>query len=436
MAGKVYLVGSGPGTLGLLSQRAASVIAGADTVLYDQLPGEEILASLPAGAERIDCGKFGGDHIKEQAEIERLMVEGARAGRTVVRLKGGDPFMFGRGGEETRGRAPGRHRGRGRSRDQLGPRGPGIGRDPAHPSALYLAGHGRDRPRGPREGGSAINWAGLAPGPGTIVVLMGVKNLPRIAEVLIAHGRDPATPVAVIERGLRRDQRVTVGRLDAIAALAAERRVRPPAVIVIGGVVEALRPGLARPDPARRHDKSSLVRATYLSLHMAGLKGGPTQDEVLAIALQKLALRPGDRVLDLGCGTGAVAVAAAATAAEVVAIDRRPEAIAHARHAADEAGAANVSFLEAEAGEALAGLGDVRRRLRGRFSRPRRPPPDPCRAGASTDCRKRGPDRDPAPGDRYDGFAREFIARRSTSRLHGRPRSRDRSTSDQSTPCT
>ncbi len=90
---------------------------------------------------------------------------------------------------------------------------------------------------------------------------------------------------------------------------------------------------------------------------MAGLKGGPTQDEVLAIALQKLALRPGDRVLDLGCGTGAVAIAAAATAAEVVAIDRRPEAVAHARHAADEAGAANVSFLEAEAGEALPGLG-------------------------------------------------------------------------------
>ena len=90
---------------------------------------------------------------------------------------------------------------------------------------------------------------------------------------------------------------------------------------------------------------------------MAGLKGGPTQDEVLAIALQKLALRPGDRVLDLGCGTGAVAIAAAATAAEVVAIDRRPEAVAHARLAADEAGAANVSFLEAEAGEALPGLG-------------------------------------------------------------------------------
>jgi len=94
----------------------------------------------------------------------------------------------------------------------------------------------------PAKEGSAINWAGLAPGPGTVVVLMGVKNLPRIAEVLIAHGRDPATPAAVIERGLRPDQRVTVGRLDAIAALAAERGVRPPAVIVIGGVVELYDP--------------------------------------------------------------------------------------------------------------------------------------------------------------------------------------------------
>lgn len=90
---------------------------------------------------------------------------------------------------------------------------------------------------------------------------------------------------------------------------------------------------------------------------MAGLKGGPTQDEVLAIALRKLALRPGDRVLDLGCGTGAVAIAAAATAAEVVAIDRRPAAIAHARSAADAAGITNVTFLEAEAGDALPGLG-------------------------------------------------------------------------------
>lgn len=242
MAGKVYLVGSGPGTLGLLSQRGAEVIAGADVVLYDQLPGEEILASLPETAERVDCGKFGGDHIKEQGEIERLIVEYALAGRTVVRLKGGDPFMFGRGGEELEA-----VRKAGVPVEVV----PGITSALAVPASVgiplthrrytsqvtVVTGH-----EDPTKEGSAINWAGLAPGPGTIVVLMGVKNLPLIAGALIAHGRDPSTPVAVIERGLRRDQRVTVGPLDEIAALAAEHHVRPPAVIVIGGVVELYDP--------------------------------------------------------------------------------------------------------------------------------------------------------------------------------------------------
>ena len=218
------------------------MIANAETVLYDQLPGEEILASLPAEAERIDCGKFGGDHIKEQAEIERLLVERAQSGRTVVRLKGGDPFMFGRGGEELEA-----VREAGIEVEVV----PGISSALAVPASVgiplthrrytsqvtIVTGH-----EDPAKEDSAINWAGLAPGPGTIVVLMGVRNLPRIAEVLVANGRDPATPVAVIERGFRRDQRVTVGRLDAIAARAAERGVRPPAVIVIGGVVELYDP--------------------------------------------------------------------------------------------------------------------------------------------------------------------------------------------------
>jgi len=242
MAGKVYLVGSGPGTLGLLSQRAAAVIANAETVLYDQLPGEEILASLPAGAEKIDCGKFGGDHIKEQAEIERLIIEHARAGRTVVRLKGGDPFMFGRGGEELEA-----VREAGIEVEVV----PGISSALAVPASVgiplthrrytsqvtVVTGH-----EDPAKDDTAINWAGLAPGSGTIVVLMGVRNLSRIAEALISNGRDPATPVAMIERGFRRDQRVTVGRLDAIGTLAADKDVRPPAVIVIGGVVELYDP--------------------------------------------------------------------------------------------------------------------------------------------------------------------------------------------------
>ena len=96
MNGKVYLVGSGPGAEGLLTQRARTVIDKADVVLYDQLPGEEILSTLPARAEKIDCGKFGGKHVLEQDEIEALVVDRARARKTMVRLKGGDPFLFGR----------------------------------------------------------------------------------------------------------------------------------------------------------------------------------------------------------------------------------------------------------------------------------------------------------------------------------------------------
>ena len=242
MAGKVYLVGSGPGTLGLLSCRGAEVIRRADVILYDQLPGDEILGSLPETAERIDCGKYGSDHTKEQGEIERLIVEHARAGRIVVRLKGGDPFMFGRGGEELEA-----VRRAGIPVEVV----PGITSAIAVPASVgiplthrrytsqvtVVTGH-----EDPSKQESAINWAGLAPGTGTIVVLMGVKNLAQIADILILHGRDPATPVAVIERGLRRDQRVTVGPLDRIAVLSAKRGVRPPAVIVIGGVVELYDP--------------------------------------------------------------------------------------------------------------------------------------------------------------------------------------------------
>ncbi|MBR2181467.1 MAG: uroporphyrinogen-III synthase HemD, partial [Oscillospiraceae bacterium] len=100
MTGKVYLVGAGPGGLGLLTFRAREVIDSADVILYDQLPGEEIISSLPAAAEKIDVGKYGGHHTMRQEDIESLLVRLASEGKTVVRLKGGDPFVFGRGGEE------------------------------------------------------------------------------------------------------------------------------------------------------------------------------------------------------------------------------------------------------------------------------------------------------------------------------------------------
>ncbi|MCM2466790.1 uroporphyrinogen-III C-methyltransferase [Methanoculleus oceani] len=238
MTGKAYLVGSGPGGLGLMTIRAREVIDAADVILYDQLPGEEVLATLPRNAERIDCGKYGGSHTLEQHEIEALMVERVKAGKTVVRLKGGDPFLFGRGGEEI---------------ETLREHGirvevvPGVTSAIAVPEMVgipvthrryasqvtFITGH-----EDPTKPESALDWEVLARLKGTLVILMGVKNLPAIAEALTAHGKDPATPVAIIERGLRPDQRVTVGTLADIAEKARAAGVCPPAVIVIGGVVE------------------------------------------------------------------------------------------------------------------------------------------------------------------------------------------------------
>ena len=238
MTGKAYLVGSGPGGLGLMTIRAREVIDSADVVLYDQLPGEEILATLPEDAERIDCGKYGGSHTLEQDEIEVLMVERVKAGKTVVRLKGGDPFLFGRGGEEIE-----TLRAHGISVEVV----PGVTSAIAVPEMVgipvthrryasqvtFITGH-----EDPTKPESALDWEVLARLKGTLVILMGVKNLPAIAASLTAHGKDPATPVAIIERGLRPDQRVTVGTLADVAEKARAAGVRPPAVIVIGGVVE------------------------------------------------------------------------------------------------------------------------------------------------------------------------------------------------------
>lgn len=227
----------------MLTVRAREVIDAAEVILYDQLPGEEIIASLPAAAEKIDCGKYGSDHTLEQEEIEALMVRKAREGKSVVRLKGGDPFLFGRGGEEL---------------EVLQKEGipvelvPGVSSAIAVPgsvgipvthrrfasSVTILTGH-----EDPTKGRSALDWELLARQEGTIVILMGVKNLPSIAKALIAAGKDRETPVAIIERGLRKDQRVTTGTLRDIGRIAREEGVKPPAVIVIGGVVSLYHDG-------------------------------------------------------------------------------------------------------------------------------------------------------------------------------------------------
>ena len=242
MTGKVYLVGSGPGAPGLLAQRARAVIDTADVVLYDQLPGEEILATLPEDAELIDCGKYGGKHTLEQDEIEALMIDRAQQGKVVIRLKGGDPFLFGRGGEEMeRARAAGLDVGM----------VPGISSALAVPASIgiplthrsyasqvtILTGH-----EDPTKPEPALDWKLLAQSRGTIVILMGVANLGKIAEALLENGKGKNTPVAIIERGLRKDRLVTTGTLATIAIKAKKTGVKPPAVIVIGNVVKLYDP--------------------------------------------------------------------------------------------------------------------------------------------------------------------------------------------------
>jgi uroporphyrin-III C-methyltransferase len=238
--GKVYLVGAGPGSPDLLTVKAKRVIGKAEVVLYDQLAGG-VRALLPDGAELIDCGKSGSRHTLEQEEIERLMVERALAGKRVVRLKGGDPFLFGRGGEEL---------------EVLREAGIPVELVPGVTSAIAVPGcvgipvthrshasevvilTGHEEP-GKRE--SSLDWDLLARFRGTIVILMGVKNLASIASGLVERGKDPATPVAIIERGLAPSQRVTTGPLGEIGGIAKRAKVKPPAVIVIGGVVSLYR---------------------------------------------------------------------------------------------------------------------------------------------------------------------------------------------------
>ncbi|MEA2125403.1 MAG: uroporphyrinogen methyltransferase / synthase [Solirubrobacteraceae bacterium] len=222
----VYLVGAGPGDPGLLTVRAQELIARAEVLLYDLLIGPEILAGAPADAELIFVGKRGGGEQVPQEETNRLLVEHARAGRTVVRLKGGDPFVFGRGSEEAQVL-----RAAGLAYEVV----PGITAGIAAPAYAGVPVTHRDIAAGVAfiTGSRAeLDWEALARFPGTLVFYMGVRALPRITEGLIGGGRAPDEPVAIVERGTMAGQRT----VHATLATAAGARVSAPAVIVVGPV--------------------------------------------------------------------------------------------------------------------------------------------------------------------------------------------------------
>jgi len=253
--GRVYLVGAGPGDPGLLTARALELIAAADVILYDRLIPSAALDGARGVAEVLFVGKEGGGESVPQEQTEALILERARAGMTVVRLKGGDPFVFGRGGEEalalrdagiayeivpgiTSGVAaaayagiPVTHRGLSTAVALVTghTRAPG-----AQHAAGGKAGGGDTEPAESAE--ADLDWPALAAFPGTLVFYMGVRQLPQIAESLLAAGRPAEEPVAIVERGTLPDQRTVTGTLRNIAEVAAHERVRAPAITVVGPV--------------------------------------------------------------------------------------------------------------------------------------------------------------------------------------------------------
>jgi uroporphyrinogen III methyltransferase/synthase len=236
LPGTVYLVGAGPGDPGLMTVRSAELVAAADVILHDRLIPVAALHGAREDAELVYVGKRPGAPALPQGEIEDLMIERARAGRSVVRLKGGDPFVFGRGGEEAEALAaagvafevvPGVTAG------IAAPAYAGIPlthRDDAS-AVAFVAGH-----EDPDKDGSAIDWEALARFPGTLVIFMGVKRLPDVAARLIAAGRNGGEPAAAVERGTTPAQRTVSATLADLAGAAADAGITPPAVVLVGPV--------------------------------------------------------------------------------------------------------------------------------------------------------------------------------------------------------
>jgi uroporphyrinogen III methyltransferase/synthase len=242
--GVVYLVGAGPGDPALLTQRALELVRSADAILYDRLVPAGVLEEAPRGCELRYVGKEPGQAAVPQDEIGAQLVELARAGKSVVRLKGGDPFVFGRGGEEAEALVEASVRFEivpGVTAGVAAPAYAGIPvthRDAAS-AVAFVTGH-----EDPEKDEDAVDWEALARFPGTLVFYMGVRTLPAIAERLVAAGRDPGEPAAVVARGTLPGQRAVTGTLGNIAARAKESGVTPPAVTVVGPVA-ALRERLA-----------------------------------------------------------------------------------------------------------------------------------------------------------------------------------------------
>jgi len=236
--GKVYLVGAGPGDPGLITVRGLNLLRQAEVLIYDRLVHPDLVAEAPADAVRVYVGKESGRHCMPQERINRLLVTSAQQGALVVRLKGGDPFVFGRGGEEAQALV-----------EAAIPFEvvPGVSSAVAVPgyagiplthrkvasSFAVITGHEEAEKEE-----SSLPWAALATAVDTLVVLMGVKSLPQIVQHLISVGRSPETPIALIRQGTTAEQCTIIGILTDIVAKAEAVKLAPPVVIVIGEVVK------------------------------------------------------------------------------------------------------------------------------------------------------------------------------------------------------
>lgn len=235
---KVYLVGAGPGDPDLITVRGLRALQGADVVVHDRLVAAALLSEAPAHAEVIDVGKKGGHYAFPQERINKLLVERARRGQQVVRLKGGDPCLFGRGGEEA---------------VELVRMGipfeivPGVTSAIAAPAAAgipvtyrgmassvgFVTGH-----QAAEEGDGEVNWAALSEAVDTLVVLMPLLNLRRIVSRLVLAGKPLSTPAAVISNGTRPGQRSVSATLGTIARMTEQARLESPALLIIGEVTQ------------------------------------------------------------------------------------------------------------------------------------------------------------------------------------------------------
>ena len=300
MTGIVHLVGAGPGDPGLITVRGAELLARCDAVVYDALANPALLAHVPADAERHDVGKRGGSsESAKQDDINALLVKLGKEGKRVVRLKGGDPLVFGRGSEEAQALA------QGGVRFELVP---GVTAGVAAPayagipvthrgiatSVTFVTGH-----EDPAKATTTTDWHALAKGGGTIVLYMGVKTLPNIARALVEGGLSPDTPAAAVQWGTHPQQKTVVATLTTLAGRAAEENISAPVITIIGNVVN-LREEIGWFENRALHGlRVAVTRATA----QAGTFAGELRDlgahviEMPAIRIEALDTAPLDAAL-------------------------------------------------------------------------------------------------------------------------------------------